>query len=76
MEKGRQEHECINKGSDQLVDMTEEMMKEKEQKEGADYREKLHLMPPVGWLNDPNGLCQLNGSIMHFSVFSINAEVA
>ena len=35
-----------------LVDMTEEMMKEKEQKEGADYREKLHLMPPVGWLND------------------------
>lgn len=27
-----------------LVDMTEEMMKEKEQKEGADYREKLHLM--------------------------------
>ena len=30
-----------------LVDMTEEMMKEKEQKEGADYREKLHLMPPV-----------------------------
>ena len=28
-----------------LVDMTEEMMKEKEQKEGADYREKLHLMP-------------------------------
>ena len=44
-----------------LVDMTEEMMKEKGQKEGADYREKLHLMPPVGWLNDPNGLCQLNG---------------
>ena len=39
-----------------LVDMTEEMMKEKGQKEGADYREKLHLMPPVGWLNDPNGL--------------------
>lgn len=40
-----------------LVDMTEEMMKEKEQKEGTAYREKLHLMPPVGWLNDPNGLC-------------------
>lgn len=32
-----------------LVDMTEEMMKEKEQKEGADYREKSHLMPSC-WL--------------------------
>ena len=40
MEKGRQEHECINKGSDQLVDMTEEMMKEKEQKEAAQSERK------------------------------------
>lgn len=69
MEKGRQEHECINKDLIKLVDMTEEMMKEKEQKEGADYREKLHLMPPVGWLNDPNGLCQLNG--IYHAFFSI-----
>lgn len=25
------------------------------------YRLKLHLMPPVGWMNDPNGLCQFHG---------------
>ena len=58
-----------------LVDMTEEMMKEKEQKEGTAYREKLHLMPPVGWLNDPNGLCQLNGIYHAFFQYSpFNAE--
>lgn len=25
------------------------------------YRLKYHLMPPSGWLNDPNGLCVING---------------
>ncbi len=29
----------------------------KEQK----YRLKFHLMPPVGWMNDPNGLCFYKG---------------
>ena len=25
------------------------------------YRLKFHMMPPVGWMNDPNGLAKYNG---------------
>lgn len=28
------------------------------------FRTRYHIMPPVGWLNDPNGLCQFQ-SIFH-----------
>lgn len=39
------------------------------------FREKLHLMPPVGWLNDPNGLCQFQGIYHAFFQYSpFNAE--
>ena len=30
------------------------------------YRLKLHLTPPAGWLNDPNGLCQYHGTYHAF----------
>lgn len=34
------------------------------------WRLKLHLMPPVGWLNDPNGLCWYNGEYHVFYQYS------
>lgn len=34
-------------------------LKEKVKKDT--YRLGYHIMPPTGWLNDPNGLCQLKG---------------
>ncbi|MGI6756026.1 MAG: glycoside hydrolase family 32 protein [Atopobiaceae bacterium] len=30
------------------------------------FAQRIHLMPPVGWLNDPNGLCQMTGTYHAF----------
>ena len=39
------------------------------------FRQKFHLMPPVGWLNDPNGLCRYGGVYHAFFQYSpFNAE--
>lgn len=34
------------------------------------YRTNFHIMPPVGWLNDPNGLCQFQGIYHVFFQYS------
>lgn len=34
------------------------------------WRMGFHLMPPVGWLNDPNGLCQFRGTYHVFHQYS------
>lgn len=34
------------------------------------WRLKFHLMPPAGWLNDTNGLCQMNGVYHVFFQYS------
>lgn len=36
--------------------------REKELVKSDYWRLGYHLMPPVGWLNDPNGLCEFNGT--------------
>lgn len=53
-------------------------MRERERKTGAETdtnRLKFHLMPPVGWMNDPNGLCQFQGIYHVFFQYSpLDAE--
>ena len=56
-----------------LIKLTTEA--EKNVKSDGKFRQKLHLMPPVGWLNDPNGLCQFKGVYHAFFQYSpFNAE--
>lgn len=38
-----------------------------------DYRLKYHLMPIRGWLNDPNGLCEHNGTYHIYYQYSSDA---
>ena len=55
-----------------LVETAEQSQKTREELSVSDrkFREKLHLMSPVGWLNDPNGLCQFQGIYHAFFQYS------
>lgn len=42
------------------------------------WRLGFHLMPPTGWLNDPNGLCYFKGEyhiFFQYSPFNVNGEL-
>ena len=42
------------------------------------YAQRFHIMPPTGWLNDPNGLCQKDGTFhayFQYAPFDVNGGV-
>lgn len=42
------------------------------------YGQRFHIMPPAGWLNDPNGLCQAGGvfhSYFQYAPFDVEGGV-
>lgn len=49
---------ALRKAWIKLLDME---LKKSEAETTDVWRPKLHAAPPVGWLNDPNGLCQYQG---------------
>lgn len=49
--------------------------RQKDRLNSCPFRMKYHIMPPVGWLNDPNGLCQFQGTYhayFQYSPLSVN----
>lgn len=46
---------------EQIQERIQRMEKQASNQDGQKYRLQVHLMPPVGWLNDPNGLCEWKG---------------
>ena len=44
-----------------LIRLTEKAEAENPSAADSRFRQEIHLMPPTGWLNDPNGLCQFGG---------------
>ena len=67
---------ALNRDLNRLVRHFEQ---EDRAKVAADPRRlRFHLMPPVGWMNDPNGLCWYNGNyhvFYQYSPFNANRGV-
>lgn len=59
---------ALNRDLKKLVNIIEE--KEKKLVDSDYWRLKFHLMPTVGWLNDPNGICEFNGEYHVFYQYS------
>ena len=53
-----------------LVPLVESLGAEKV--ESDPHRQRFHVQPTVGWLNDPNGLCQLHGLGLYDHIHSVD----
>ena len=49
-----------------MVPWIQEQEKKGKGLKNAKWSTRFHIMPPVGWLNDPNGLCYYNGDYHFF----------
>lgn len=49
-----------------LEDLIRHAERRMQEVSGGRFRARFHLMPPVGWLNDPNGLCQFKETLHVF----------
>ena len=54
----------MNKECNRIHNLIKEAENDAQKRKYGLYRLGFHLMPPTGWLNDPNGLCKL-GDVYH-----------
>lgn len=47
-------------------DRANQYISEEKDKVDQTYRQRIHLMPPVGWMNDPNGFVAMDGEFHLF----------
>ena len=56
----------MNVMAEVMVPWIQEQEKKGKDLKNARWSTRFHIMPPVGWLNDPNGLCYYNGDYHFF----------
>lgn len=58
--------QCMNALHRTLQKLVDEAVEKQKHKNIQRWIPHFHVMPPVGWLNDPNGLCEYEGTYYAF----------